>query len=84
MKRLASSPKARRPRTTVQSGSPVPRFRPTLSFTGKQATPFKAAKIGQKVSALVHGTVTNVGLDTYEPGRPLRATVEINQMKVNR
>lgn len=47
----------------------------TIHLRGKHAQPFHKMKVGSKVSARMHGTLQNAGIDQYNDNEP---TAEIS------
>ena len=58
--------------------------KPSLYLSGKDARPLSSAKIGQTVNAMVRGKVTSMGINTYEPGKPLNVTMEVHRMTMGK
>ena len=67
-------------RLLVEAPSRAPK--PTLHLTGSAARALFKHKPGARVTARIHGRLTNVGLDRYTPGNPASATIEIHRTVV--
>lgn len=59
----------------------LPKYKPSLYLTGKNASPLLKVQVGKQVALAVKGRVVSQGINTSAVGKPVTATIEVDEVR---